>query len=86
MQNGLIGLGCLLVYLNNLWKIITCYIDTRLGKLLLAVLVGMLIYNCFEVTLISNKIFVGMVQWYGLVLGIRILRNRQYNERNEEKS
>lgn len=86
MQNGLIGLGCLLVYLNNLWKIITCYIDTRLGKLLLAVLVGMLIYNCFEVTLLSNKIFVGIVQWYGLVLGIRILRNRKYNERNEEKS
>lgn len=86
MQNGLIGLGCFLVYLNNLWKTITCYIDTRLGKLLLAVLVGMLIYNCFEVTLLSNKIFVGMVQWYGLILGIRVLRNKQNSELNEKKS
>lgn len=85
MQNGLIGLACLLVYLNNLWKIITCYIDTALGKLLLAMLIGVLIYNCFEVTLISNKIFVGTVQWYGLTVGIRGLRGRKRDVVNEEE-
>lgn len=81
MQNGLIGLICLLVYLNVLWKTIASYIDAKLGKLLLAVLVGILIYNCFEVTLLSNKIFVGIVQWYGLVVGIRILKNRETNRK-----
>lgn len=80
MQNGVIGLICLILYLYNLWKKITSYIDTRLGKLLLAVLVGVLIYNCFEVTLLSNKIFVGIAQWYGLILGIRILQCSEINQ------
>lgn len=82
MQNGLLGLICLIAYLYNLWESITCYIDTKLGKLLLAVLMGMLIYNCFEVTLLSNKIFVGIVQWYGLILGIRILKYSEINQSN----
>lgn len=74
IQNGIIGLSCLVFYLYAIWKFIVKYIDTRMGKLLLSFLIGVIIYNCFEVTLLSNKIFLGMFQWFGLMLGINILR------------
>lgn len=79
IQNGIIGLLCLVFYLYIIWKTIVKYISTSMGKLLLSFLIGMIIYNCFEVTLLSNKIFLGIFQWYGLMLGINILRRYHPN-------
>lgn len=71
MQNGMIGLIILLCILKRIWGSISFTISKFPGKLIFAFLLGVIIYNCFECTLIQNKVFLGMIQWFVLSLGVR---------------
>lgn len=79
IQNGVIGLGIFLLFMDALWKEIVKKSEFIVGKYILSVFIGVIIYNCFEVTLLSNKIFIGIVQWFILGIGINILRKEIYN-------
>lgn len=75
MQNGILGLLCLVTILYLLWKKLTRHAEDRVIQLVLAVFVGILIYNCFETTLLQNKAFMGMIEWLAISMGI--IRSRQ---------
>lgn len=74
MQNGVLGLSCLIGIFYNIWKKLTVHSNDSVILLCLACFVGILVYNCFECTLLQNKALVGMFQW--LVLGIGLGRSQ----------
>ena len=73
MQNGIVGLVCLILIFWVLWKCITKHYNDTAQIVVLSTFIGVLVYNCFEVTLIQNKTFLGMIQW--LVISIGMIRS-----------
>ena len=70
VQNGLVGLLCLISALFALWRIMASAASDPVVSVALAVLVGVVVYNCFESTLLSNKLSLGYLQWCLLALGV----------------
>lgn len=70
VQNGLIGLSCLILILYRLWDALIVSSKDIAVKLSIAAFIGIIVYNCFEVTLISNKISLGIIQWLLICLGV----------------
>lgn len=68
MQNGIVGLAILIWIIKFFWDTLSTIVEGKVGKIMLAFLVGVIAYNCFESTLIQNKVFLGSIQW--LILGI----------------
>lgn len=63
MQNGLIALTILLVIFGLLWKKAIA-LKYPINSLCISFIAGIILYNCFETTLIQNKSFLGMIQWF----------------------
>ena len=70
MQNGILGLICLVLIFYNIWKKLDKYSYDLVIKLVLSIFSGIMIYNCFESTLLQNKIFIGIIEWFILCCGI----------------
>ncbi|MBR1495692.1 MAG: O-antigen ligase family protein [Acidaminococcaceae bacterium] len=70
MQNGLLGLSCLIFVLWTMWKSVTAGVFDTVQKYVIAIFIGVIIYNCFEVTLLQNKTFLGVIQWFALSIGV----------------
>lgn len=68
VQNGLVGLVLLMGALYFLWSVLAKHADDPAVCFGVAIFVGILIYNCFECTLLSNKVALGLVQWLALAL------------------
>lgn len=83
MQNGVVGLAMLYVILGAFWKKLAAHADDRVLQFVLATFVGIMVYNCFETTLLQNKTFLGIVQWMVLVLGLIRCSQLQRKERLE---
>ena len=63
IQNGLVGLVLFVAALGMLWMQIA---ERRIEKstlFALSVFAGILIYNCFETTLLCNKLALGFIEW-----------------------
>lgn len=74
MQNGLVGLSCLIYILWCLWRDISKAADYPIVRFVLACYVGILIYNCFECTLLQNKAFLGLFEWMIIGIGVNCAR------------
>ena len=83
MQNGVVGLAILYVILGSFWKKLAAHSEDGIVQFVLATFVGIMVYNCFETTLIQNKTFLGIVQWLVLILGLIRCRQLQRKERLE---
>ena len=70
MQNGLLGLSCLIFVLWTMWKSVTVGTFDTVQKFILAIFICVIIYNCFEATLLQNKTFLGVIQWFALSIGV----------------
>ena len=70
IQNGILGLACLYAIFRIIWVRLVKSSDDKVVKFVLAVFVGIMVYNCFETTLLQNKTFLGIIQWLVLVLGL----------------
>lgn len=68
VQNGLMGLALLMGALYFIWSVLAKHADDPAVCFGIAVFVGILIYNCFECTLLSNKVALGLIQWFALAL------------------
>ncbi len=77
MQNGVLGLLLLVMIMWSLWKRIAENYQDIQQKTVLAVFVGVLVYNCFEVTLLQNKAFMGMIQW--IILSFGLIKSERIN-------
>lgn len=75
MQNGMVGMVVLFIILKKIWYLLSVAIDNIHGRLLIAFNIGVIAYNCFECTLIQNKVFIGYIQWLFLGLGIRYAKH-----------
>ena len=86
MQNGILGLASLYTVFRIIWvRLVKCS-DDKVIKFVLAAFVGIMVYNCFETTLLQNKTFLGIVQWLVLVLGLLRCNNlSRQKARNNEK-
>lgn len=68
IQNGILGVFILIILFRKLWNLI---ISSQIDDIVCAsisIFVGIIIYNCYETTLLQNKTFLGIVEW--LTLGI----------------
>lgn len=70
IPNGMLALICLILIFYFMWESMANNIDDLLVRLILASLVGILIYNCFESTLLFNKLSIGLMEWFLLALGV----------------
>ena len=62
------GLALLMGALYFIWSVLAKHADDPAVCFGIAVFVGILIYNCFECTLLSNKVALGLIQWFALAL------------------
>lgn len=70
MQNGLLGLICLIFIFKILWDTLAKHRNDSIVRFVLATFIGVIIYNCFECTLLQNKAFLGIVQWCVISFGV----------------
>lgn len=70
IPNGVVSLICLILIFYFMWESMAENIDDLLVRLIFAALVGILVYNCFESTLLFNKLSIGFMEWFLLALGV----------------
>lgn len=75
MQNGLLGLIPLILIFRTLWSKIAEHSDDKVCRMIIACIIGIIVYNLFECTLLQNKIFMGMCEWILICMGV--VRSRQ---------
>lgn len=63
VQNGMIGLVLFVAALGALWMQIAEGQIKKATLFALSVFAGILIYNCFETTLLCNKLALGFIEW-----------------------
>lgn len=83
VQNGVIGLSVLLLILFSFWRRFACFLKDKPIRFALSVLFGVMLYNCFEVTLLQNKISVGITQWFILCMAISRAKLLEQNQRRK---
>ena len=69
IQNGILGLFVLSILFRKLWNLI---ISTQIDDIVCAsisIFIGIIIYNCYETTLLQNKTFLGLIEWLTLGIG-----------------
>lgn len=82
IQNGLVGLGSVVIVLYMIWKTLCQYKDDLVIKLVMACMVGIIFYNCFEVALLANKVALGLMQWFIMGIGINYVRRLKGANKN----
>lgn len=70
VPNGVLALICLICIFFFIWRELASCADDALVRLILAAFIGILIYNCFEATLLSNKLSIGFLEWFVLSMGV----------------
>lgn len=82
-QNGLFGLSIVVYLFYILWINTIDKSENILVKYGSAVFLGIILYNCFEVTLLSNKISIGIIEWLiiGISLGVNLRNKNKLNWR-----
>lgn len=70
MQNGVIGLSCVVFIFWIIWTNIVKIEVRPLRALFMSAFVAVVLYNCMECCLLQNKSFLGMIQWSILSLGV----------------
>lgn len=75
MQNGLLGLIPLILIFRTLWSRIAEHSDDKVCRMIIACIIGIIVYNLFECTLLQNKVFMGMCEWILICMGV--VRSRQ---------
>ena len=80
IQNGIIGVVSLILILSVFWNGLGKQVKNKKIAIFLSFFVGIIIYNCFEVTMYSNKISIGLVQWMILIFGIKCTKCMGQNE------
>lgn len=91
IQNGIFGLVILIILFKKIWNLI---IDNEIDDMLyfvISIFIGIIIYNCYETTLLQNKTFLGIIEWLTLGIGYQciifykndfIKNEGEYNEKN----
>lgn len=69
-QNGILGMLLFIYILSLIWQSIIMNNEGRRKAISLAAFISIVVYNCFETTLLSNKISLGLLEW--LVLGTAV--------------
>lgn len=87
VQNGVIGCFFLIMLLWSWWKSFEEYRNDWFIRLVNVYFICIIIYNCFETTLIANKFSIAIIEWLILMMGrIRISKQQKNeNERQYEK-
>lgn len=70
MQNGIVGLGIFYCFLFTLWIPLARHLDDRVIRICASAFIGIIIYNCFETTLLQNKMALGIMQWQIISIGV----------------
>jgi O-antigen ligase len=69
MQNGIVGLSLLYILLFVLWRQMAENLNNKLVRICAAALLAVIVYNCFETTLLQNKLALGIIQWQLITIG-----------------
>lgn len=70
VPNGIVALVCLILIFFFIWRELASCADDVLVRLVISAFIGILVYNCFEATLLSNKLGVGFLEWFVLSMGV----------------
>ena len=72
VQNGLLGLSIVIILLRSFWNEFCLIHDKITRSFVLAVFIGIIVYDCFETCLTQNKTFLGFIQWTFLALSYNL--------------
>ena len=70
LQNGIVGLMLLFALFYTLWKTLSKHMEDNTVRFCLACFLGIIIFNCFETTLLQNKLVSGIIQWHLISIGV----------------
>lgn len=79
LQNGMVGLLLLISVFWYLWKEVVTQCQDKVCKWTMSCMVGLIIYNTFECTLLQNKVFLGLCGWIVICMGV--VRSRKLNNK-----
>ncbi len=74
IQHGILGLVLLIMLFRKIWMIIIKNSLNIIMYFLISVFIAIIIYNCFETTLLQNKTLLGITQWFALGIGYQCIR------------
>lgn len=75
LELGLIGLAGLLIFLSGVWSGFWRHRHNHIARLAAAFMLGVLIHQVFEVTLIQNNLATGFLAWLVIAIGLSSERN-----------
>ena len=84
IQNGILGLIALIAVFKKLWNLIISNEIDEMSYLVISIFIGVIIYNCFETTLLQNKTFLGIVEWLTISIGYQCIVFHKDNNINEK--
>lgn len=70
LQVGLVGMTIFGVFLLSIWNCFWYGRDNRIVRLSTAFFVAVMLHQLFEVSLTQNNLAVGILQWFGLSVGL----------------
>lgn len=83
IQNGIIGVLSMILVLFVFWNKLGKFVKYKKAAIFLCFFIGIIVYNCFEVTMFSNKISIGIIQWMILIFGIKCTSCIEQNEKDK---
>ncbi|CAM3924009.1 O-antigen ligase family protein [Mesobacillus zeae] len=70
VESGFLGLFAFLLLLYFIWKAYQVNLDSHYVQWSACFLLGLLIYQNFEISMFSNMLSIGLIQWLGISIGV----------------
>lgn len=78
LEVGVIGLGIFILLILAIWAVLNRNLDSFAAKWSACFLLGILIYESFELTLFQNNYSISMFQWLIITFGINFSTPKRY--------
>lgn len=85
LQNGLIGIVLLVLLLKSIWDYLYIAKQDVVARLTSSFMIGIMVHQTFEVTLLQNNIAIGLLQWFIMAVGLSRIKTIEYTTSLEFK-
>lgn len=78
LEFGIVGFIAFLIVLISIWTVLLKNVDHFVAKLSACFMLGILVYNYFELTLFQNNYSIALFQWLIMTIGISFMRGSSF--------
>lgn len=80
LENGIVGLVFMLLVLFGIWKMLCRNLESFAARWSACFMIGLLVYQNFELTMTQNNYSIAMFQWLIITFGVRFIIKPSNNE------